>query len=71
MVPCPPKVPPGMTTTEGDVSKASTDQVTLGSRATLTNLETGQQEVYSLLGPWDGVSEKGNGVLHASHSKFL
>lgn len=42
-----------------DVSKASTEHVSLGSRATLTNLESGQEEIYSLLGPWDGDPEHG------------
>lgn len=42
-----------------DVSQAATDHVSLGSRATLTNLASGDTEVYSVLGPWDGDPEHG------------
>lgn len=42
-----------------DVSQASTSHVSLGSRATLTNMQTGEREIYSVLGPWDGDPEQG------------
>ncbi|MGE0713726.1 MAG: GreA/GreB family elongation factor [Planctomycetota bacterium] len=36
-----------------DPSKIDTDSVRVGSRVTVENAETGEQETYSLLGPWD------------------
>ena len=35
----------------------STDNVSIGSRVTVENLDTGQQDVYTLLGPWDSDPE--------------
>lgn len=42
-----------------DISEASMDQVTLGSRVRIRNLETDSEETYSVLGPWDGDPEQG------------
>lgn len=42
-----------------NIAEAATNHVSLGSRAELTNLGTGEPEVYSLLGPWDGDPEHG------------
>lgn len=42
-----------------DLGLATTDRVSIGSRATLTNLETDETEVFSVLGPWDMDPEHG------------
>lgn len=41
-----------------DFRDLPTDRVAIGSKVHLTNMETGQEEVYSILGAWDGDADK-------------
>ncbi len=63
-----------------DLSQASTSAIGVGSRVTMTNLDSNETETYSILGPWDAnpdqgvvsyLSPLGRGLLNAEAGQEL